>query len=129
MSTLTRCIAVGMLGLFAGTGAHAASLDDPVALESFVDGVVQSLMKTNSSPSGTVAIALEMCIVYPQSTPGGWNILGRTPVPLFDARWERPALLCPGDALRFRAIARPEHETLARGFAEGSRDPQRECRA
>ena len=59
MSTLTRCIAVGMLGLTAamGAGAAPASLDDPAVLEAFVDGLVKPLMRTHSSPSGTVAIA------------------------------------------------------------------------
>jgi CubicO group peptidase (beta-lactamase class C family) len=42
--------------LFAASGASAASLDDPAALEAFIDGVVPSLMKNNDSPSGTVAI-------------------------------------------------------------------------
>jgi KipI family sensor histidine kinase inhibitor len=79
--------------------------------------------------AGTVAIALEMCIVYSQATPGGWNILGRTPAPLFDANWAQPALVSPGDTLRFRPIARAEHDALARGYADGNLRPQRECRA
>jgi inhibitor of KinA len=79
--------------------------------------------------AGTVAIALEMCIIYPQATPGGWNILGRTPVPLFDAGWTHPALVTPGDTLRFRPVARAEHDTLAQGYADGSLLPHRECRA
>ena len=66
MSTLTRCIAVGMLGLFAGTGASAApaSLDDPAALEAFVDGLVKPLMKSKSSPSGTVAIVRDGQLIF-----------------------------------------------------------------
>jgi CubicO group peptidase (beta-lactamase class C family) len=66
MSTLTRCIAVGMLIVFAGAGASAApaSLDDPAALEAFVDGVVKPLMKTSASPSGAVAIARDGQVIF-----------------------------------------------------------------
>lgn len=65
MSTVTRCTAVGMLGLFAAAGASAAAnLDDPAALEAFVDGLVKPLMKTSSSPSGTVAIARNGQLIF-----------------------------------------------------------------
>jgi CubicO group peptidase (beta-lactamase class C family) len=55
-----------MLSLFAwaGAGAAPASLDDPAALEAFVDGMVKPLMKSNSSPSGTVAIARDGQLIF-----------------------------------------------------------------
>ena len=80
-------------------------------------------------PAGSVAIALTMSNIYPQATPGGWNILGRTPVPIFDAAWDRPSLLSPGDVVRHRAMSGVEYDALAAGFADGSRDPRQECRA
>lgn len=55
-------------------------------------------------PAGSVAIADEFCGIYPQATPGGWQLLGHTQVPLFDPGRERPALLAPGDRVRFRAV-------------------------
>jgi KipI family sensor histidine kinase inhibitor len=52
-------------------------------------------------PAGSVAIAAEQAGIYPQSSPGGWHLLGRTDVPLFDPDSEPPALLAPGDHVRF----------------------------
>jgi len=59
-----------------------------------------------SVPAGSVALAAGMCAVYPQSTPGGWRLLGRTDAPLFDPRRYEPSLLSPGDTVRFRPVAR-----------------------
>jgi KipI family sensor histidine kinase inhibitor len=53
-------------------------------------------------PVGAVAIAGEYSAVYPQETPGGWRLIGRTDLRVFDAgRADRPALLAPGDRVRF----------------------------
>jgi len=57
-------------------------------------------------PAGSVAIANEQTVVYPYAISGGWNVIGRTPMVLFDARRQRPSLLWPGDRVRFRAISR-----------------------
>jgi inhibitor of KinA len=80
-------------------------------------------------PAGTVAIALEMSNIYPQATPGGWNILGRSPVPLFNPGWEAPSLLSPGDIVRHRAMPRAEYDALLAGFGDGSLLPHETCRA
>lgn len=80
-------------------------------------------------PAGSVAIALTMSNIYPQATPGGWNILGRTPVPLFDPGWPAPSLLAAGDVVRHRAMGRAEYDAWAAGFADGTRDPRAACRA
>ena len=62
-------------------------------------------------PAGSVAIAGAMCAAYPWTSPGGWNLIGRTPVILFDPRNEqRPALLAPGDKVRWKAISRAEFD-------------------
>jgi KipI family sensor histidine kinase inhibitor len=52
-------------------------------------------------PPGSVAIAGRQTGIYPFETPGGWHILGRTTVVLWDPARERPALLAPGDRVRF----------------------------
>ncbi len=52
--------------------------------------------------AGAVAIAGEFAGIYPQATPGGWRILGHTSTRLFDAGNTPPALLAPGDHVRFR---------------------------
>lgn len=55
-------------------------------------------------PAGSVAIAEHYSAVYPLSSPGGWHLLGRTDLRMFDPRSSAPALLCPGMRVRFTAI-------------------------
>ncbi|SDP83137.1 5-oxoprolinase subunit PxpB [Lentzea jiangxiensis] len=52
-------------------------------------------------PQGSVGIAGEFTAAYPRATPGGWRLIGRTGITLFDPRSETPALLQPGDQVRF----------------------------
>ncbi|MGW4207829.1 5-oxoprolinase subunit PxpB [Lentzea sp. NPDC004789] len=52
-------------------------------------------------PAGSVGIAGEFTAAYPRSTPGGWRLIGRTGITLFDPKAETPALLQPGDRVRF----------------------------
>ena len=64
-------------------------------------------------PAGAVAIANEQTVVYPYAISGGWNVIGRTPMMLFDAARARPSLLWPGDRVRFRAITREKFVEMA----------------
>ncbi|GAB2825079.1 5-oxoprolinase subunit PxpB [Lentzea nigeriaca] len=52
-------------------------------------------------PAGSVGIAGEFTAAYPRATPGGWRLIGRTEITLFDPAAETPALLAPGDSVRF----------------------------
>lgn len=52
-------------------------------------------------PAGSVAVAAEYTAVYPRATPGGWNLLGRTPLAMFEPDRSPPALLEPGALVRF----------------------------
>lgn len=52
-------------------------------------------------PAGSVAIAAGRCGIYPRESPGGWRLIGTTPAVLFDAAKDPPALLSPGDRVRF----------------------------
>jgi KipI family sensor histidine kinase inhibitor len=54
-------------------------------------------------PAGSVGIAGEFTGAYPRSSPGGWRLIGRTDAVLFDSHRDRPALLSPGDRVRFEA--------------------------
>ncbi len=54
-----------------------------------------------SVPSGSVAIASEFAAVYPRSSPGGWHLLGRTELSLFDPNRDPPSLVTPGTRVRF----------------------------
>ncbi|WP_347266896.1 urea amidolyase family protein [Paracoccus sp. (in: a-proteobacteria)] len=57
-------------------------------------------------PAGSVALAGVFGGIYPSDSPGGWQLLGRTPVPMWDLMRARPALLAPGDRVRFRDMGR-----------------------
>jgi KipI family sensor histidine kinase inhibitor len=59
---------------------------------------------------GSVAIAGNQTGIYPFATPGGWNIIGRTPLQLFDHSRSSPFLLKAGDEVKFKAIAKEEFE-------------------
>lgn len=67
--------------------------------------------------AGSVAIANGQTAIYPFATPGGWNLIGRTPLRLFDPLREPPALLQAGDRVRFVAIPAREFDRLAQGQA------------
>jgi KipI family sensor histidine kinase inhibitor len=56
------------------------------------------------TPAGSVAVADGMTGIYPTDLPGGWRVIGRTPVTLFDPRRLPPAYLEAGDRVTFRAI-------------------------
>lgn len=72
-------------------------------------------------PAQSLAVAGEMCAVYPWASPGGWNLLGRTPVVLFDLRHaDQPALLSAGDTVRWHAVDRAAHDRLAAQVAQGA---------
>lgn len=58
-------------------------------------------------PAGSVAIGGSQTGLYPRMGPGGWNLIGRTDAVLFDPRNEPPALLAPGDRVRFVAVGGP----------------------
>jgi KipI family sensor histidine kinase inhibitor len=55
-------------------------------------------------PSGSVAVADGQTAVYPAASPGGWRLIGTTEVAVFDPRRDPPALIRPGDRLRFVAL-------------------------
>ena len=61
---------------------------------------------------GSIAIASEYCGLYPQDSPGGWYVIGRTPWRLFDHRKAQPARLLPGDQIQFTAIDAHQFDVL-----------------
>jgi inhibitor of KinA len=64
-------------------------------------------------PLGTVGIAGVQTGIYPAETPGGWQLIGRTPVKPFDAKRPEPFLLKAGDAVQFFAIEPHDFDRLA----------------
>lgn len=70
-------------------------------------------------PRGSVAVATEMTAVYTLESPGGWHILGRTPIRFFDLDKPQPALLAPGDNVVFEPVSREEYEAISAQVSEG----------
>ena len=65
-------------------------------------------------PTGSVGIVEKFCNIYPYESPGGWNIIGRTPIKLFNKKnEEKPCLLSPGDTVQFKSISKKEFDKLA----------------
>jgi inhibitor of KinA len=64
--------------------------------------------------AGSVAIANGQSVIYPFATPGGWNLIGRTPLRLFDPLRATPSLLAAGDRVKFIPIGARDFERLAR---------------
>ncbi|HYI67325.1 MAG TPA: allophanate hydrolase subunit 1 [Candidatus Limnocylindrales bacterium] len=83
--------------LFCGFAPGFAYLGD-LAPELHVERLATPRTHT---PAGSVAIAGSMSGIYPADLPGGWRVIGRTDIVLFDPRRDPPALLAPGDRVRF----------------------------
>lgn len=64
-------------------------------------------------PAGTVGIGGQQTGVYPLESPGGWNLIGRTPLRIFDITRPEPTLLVTGDRVRFRPISLEEFHAHA----------------
>jgi inhibitor of KinA len=75
------------------------------------------------TPPGSVSIGGMQCCIYSVESPGGFWVLGRTPVRLYDSAAPDPILLRAGDHVRFRAVDRVEFDAIARAVAGGSYRP------
>jgi len=64
-------------------------------------------------PAGSVGIGGVQTGIYPRNSPGGWNLIGRTPMRLFDVRHDPPTILQAGDRVRFREISREEFDAFS----------------
>jgi inhibitor of KinA len=95
---------VYMLGFVPGFG-YMASVPDRIAAPR------RATPRTMVAP-GSVAIAGKQTGIYPSGTPGGWNIIGRTPLKPFDASRQPPSLFRAGDSVRFKPISQREFDTL-----------------
>lgn len=96
-----RVFALGFAPGFAFMGSVEARLETP-----------RLATPRKRVPAGSVALAGRQTAAYPRVSPGGWNLLGRTPARLFDLGREGLSLLAVGDRVRFTAITRREFERL-----------------
>ena len=82
-----------------------------------LDATLRVPRRTTPRPrvaAGSIAIANAQTVVYPFTIPGGWSIIGRTPLRVFDASRETPAMLAPGDRVAFVPISLARYDQLAR---------------
>jgi inhibitor of KinA len=70
-------------------------------------------------PPGSIAIAIGQTIIYPVESPGGWHLIGSTPISLFDPSRPQPALFAPGDAVKFESLSVEDYEAVSRDVAAG----------
>ncbi|MDI6601516.1 MAG: 5-oxoprolinase subunit PxpB [Thermoanaerobacteraceae bacterium] len=75
-------------------------------------------------PAGSVGIAEKQTAIYSIDSPGGWRIIGLTPVKLYDPDREQPILPRVGDSIRFRAITREGFDEIKRRVEEGTYQPE-----
>ncbi len=68
-------------------------------------------------PSGSVGIAGKQTGIYPFSSPGGWQIIGRTPIKLFDKQKDNPVLFNAGDKVEFYSITEDEFQNYQTGYS------------
>ena len=71
-------------------------------------------------PAGSVGIAEGQTGIYPIESPGGWRLIGRTPVQLFDPRRDPPVLVGPGDYVRFVHVTESTYHDIRRRLQAGS---------
>ncbi|WP_175775178.1 5-oxoprolinase subunit PxpB [Burkholderia anthina] len=71
-------------------------------------------------PPGSIAIASTMTAIYPLESPGGWHLIGTTPVRLFDAASASPSLLRPGDKVRFEPVPAAQFAEIGAAVAAGA---------
>jgi len=70
-------------------------------------------------PAGSVGIAGSQTGLYPIESPGGWQLIGRTPIKAFSPKSENPFLFAAGDYLQFRAVSRNEYDQIAQQVESG----------
>lgn len=99
---IRRHAAVEMRVLFVGFAPGFAYLG---GVDAALAAVPRLATPRTRVPAGSVAIADGMSGIYPADLPGGWRIIGRAFVPLFDASQDPPSALLPGDRVRFTAMA------------------------
>lgn len=87
----------------------APMLDAPAALS----GVPRLSVPRARVPAGSVAIAGSQCMIYATASPGGWNLIGRTPSRLVDPASNPPVMMSPGDLIEFAPISADEWDRFA----------------
>ncbi len=99
----SRSYRVYMLGFLPGF-AYMGEVDDII--------IIPRKPTPQNVIAGSVGIAGQQTGVYPLNSPGGWQIVGRTPVKMFDKEKKEPTLVKAGDHVRFISISKDEFENI-----------------
>lgn len=65
-----------------------------------------------SISKGSIGLALNQTCIYPQNSPGGWHIIGISPLDFFDINSKSPCFAKPGDKIKFVEISKPQYESM-----------------
>lgn len=101
----TTVYKVYMIGFVPGF-AYLGGMDERLASP-------RKLTPRASVPAGSVGIAGKQTGIYPLETPGGWQIIGQTPLKMFDTNRAQPSLLKAGDEVKFQSIGLEEFNELS----------------
>jgi len=75
-------------------------------------------------PAGSISIATSLTAIYPYESPGGWHLIGATPIRMFDPERPAPALFAPGDAVSFQPIDRAAFASIRRAVENRNYEAQ-----
>lgn len=98
-------VSVLMLG-FAPGHPHIGLFDERLAIP-------RRKTPRTAVPPGSIGLAIRQSVIYPSVLPGGWSLIGRTPLKMFDPLSDKPCRLDVGDRVRFEAISPAEFDQLA----------------
>ena len=71
-------------------------------------------------PARTLGIAMDQSVIYPLTSPGGWNLIGRVPMAIFDMNKADPVLLRTGDKISFYRIDKKEYDEIRSAYQAGA---------
>ena len=63
-------------------------------------------------PAGSVGIVDNLCVIYPNQSPGGWNIIGRTPQQMFNKNKKNPTFVSAGYSVKFKPVSKKQFEEM-----------------
>ena len=74
-------------------------------------------------PARSISIAVRQTTVYTVGSPGGWHLIGRTPIEFFDPKRDEPILVAAGDRIQFQPVSMAEYEGLRKEVEAGNYVP------
>ena len=110
------CYHVYMLGFLPGF-PYLGDLPEPLRLPRRAEPRLRV-------PAGSISIATSLTAIYPYESPGGWHLIGATPIRFFDAARTPPALLTPGDRVQFDPIDADHFAAIRRAVDTGHYHPE-----